>query len=98
MAALSHPAPALDLFSGLSEFSGWNIPTPLKMELGRGVTPGIPFVVPFSRLWGRLDKWGPPHPPPPEGGGDVGVQLNPLKVYSLLAGDLRTAQFMFAII
>ena len=40
------------------------IPTPSKMELGDGVTPGIPFVVPFSLSWGRLNKWNQGPPPP----------------------------------
>ena len=45
-------------------------PPPLRVELGRGVTPGIPFVVPFSLLWERLDQWNWAAPPPAEGRGD----------------------------
>ena len=42
------------------------VPTHLKMNWGRGVSPGIPFMVPFSLLWGRLENWnwGPPSPLP----------------------------------
>ena len=32
-------------------------PHRLEVKLGEGVTPGFPFMVPFSVLWGRLDKW-----------------------------------------
>ena len=39
-------------------------PHPLQNGIGGGVTPGIPFMVPFSLLWGRVRKcnWGAPHP------------------------------------
>ena len=46
-----------------------NIPSPLKMELGEGVTPGIPFMVPFS-VYGEDEIngiRGPPTPPPAQG-------------------------------
>ena len=38
------------------------------------MTPGIPFMVPVSLLWGRVDKWnwGTPHPSPPYSRGDFG--------------------------
>ena len=49
-------------------------PPPQKWNWGRGVTPGIPYVVPVSLLWGRLDKWnwGPPTPLPLKVGGMLG--------------------------
>ena len=45
----------------------------MKLGSGRGVTPGIPFVVSCSLSWGRLEKWnrGPPTHLPPEGRGDL---------------------------
>ena len=49
---------------GGSSGLGHCLPTPSKMEgvgnWGRGVTPEIPCVVPFSLSWGRLDNWGFP--------------------------------------
>ena len=48
-------------------------PHPMKNGIGGGgiSTPGIPL--PFSLLWGRVNKWswGTPHPPPLQGRGDV---------------------------
>ena len=59
--------------TGVARAQTHTSPPPQKWNWGRGVTPRIPFVVPFSLLWGRLDKcnWGPPHPPSPAGRGDT---------------------------
>ena len=47
-------------------------PAPQKFNWRRGVTPGIPFTVPFSLGKTRQMELGnPPRPPPPEEGGDV---------------------------
>ena len=40
------------------------------------MTPGIPFIVPLSLSWGRLDMESGDPLPPPKVWGDVGVNIN----------------------
>ena len=46
------------------------------MDLGEGVTPGIPFVLPCSFLWGRNMELEPPIPSPLKQGFHLPVRAN----------------------
>ena len=71
----------LDLLTrrgGLSGKMAASPPGPFKMELGEGGDPGdLHLWCQFFLLWGRVNKWnwGTPHPPPPEGRGDIAVKV-----------------------
>ena len=75
-------------FGGLSSKES-NIGSPFKIQLGGG-TPGIPFRVLFSSLWGRLNTGfvGPP-PAPFKVGGMIEVSL--MHMDKMLLGVLHAS-------